>query len=331
MEIQTFTTGKTLLLGDRQQITLIEQSNGLYSLDGETFKKDSKKLFISTTNSKSGFIVKKILTEREPEMPPLPDFDEDGDIIDNRASPPLPHLPEELKTFKIDNMVNFLKKLPTDVTNIIEKMATSPTITLEAYIKKKAEYLPSLYHREQERDRFGLLSSHPEENEEYWGIYLNVPYNQKNEVKKLGCRFDGGNKKWYIPYRSCRHYKNNINNKTTETIIKKWGIDTENIVYRYTPEYIVLSDQAKKLITSKDILFDNEYYKKWYKKNKNTLSYITDCHMLPDNANYYKFQRENERLLDIKHKCDVCEEMYTIRNTAEHNAIHTAMESDDEL
>jgi hypothetical protein len=30
-------------------------------------------------------------------------------------------------------------------------------------------------------------------------IYLNVPYDEKEEAKKLGARWDQATKKWYVP------------------------------------------------------------------------------------------------------------------------------------
>lgn len=247
MEIQTFTTGKTLLLGDRQQITLIEQSNGLYSLDGETFNKDSKNLFISTTNSKTGFIVKKILSEREPELPPLPDFDEDGDIIN--TPPPLPHLPEELKTFKIDNMVNFLKKLPTDIFKVVEKFAS---ITVDEYIADK-EVSPAYL----KRDACPVGYHQGNRWMTYSVLFLDVPEKDTEELRRLRSKggiagfvkYDLITDRWYynlskkydsecFDYEGRRRGNQNVRSGL-EHIIKKWGIDTEYVLFGEDDPYTI--------------------------------------------------------------------------------------------
>ena len=44
-------------------------------------------------------------------------------------------------------------------------------------------------------------------------IYLNVPYSEKDEAKKLGAKWDAKNKKWYI----------NTNNKNKIQMIGHWG------------------------------------------------------------------------------------------------------------
>ena len=44
-------------------------------------------------------------------------------------------------------------------------------------------------------------------------IYLNVPFNEKDEAKKYGCKWDVNEKKWYI--------LDNNNNKNK--ILFKWG------------------------------------------------------------------------------------------------------------
>ena len=45
-------------------------------------------------------------------------------------------------------------------------------------------------------------------------IYLNVPYREKDDAKKLGARWDPVCRKWYIKNKCC----------TKEEAIKKWGI-----------------------------------------------------------------------------------------------------------
>jgi hypothetical protein len=45
-------------------------------------------------------------------------------------------------------------------------------------------------------------------------IYLNVRYSEKDEVKRLGGKWDNNNQKWYIF----------DNNKDKEDIIKKYSI-----------------------------------------------------------------------------------------------------------
>jgi len=45
-------------------------------------------------------------------------------------------------------------------------------------------------------------------------IYLNVPFSEKDEVKRYGGRWDGIDRKWYIMN----------DNKQSELIISRWGI-----------------------------------------------------------------------------------------------------------
>jgi len=68
-------------------------------------------------------------------------------------------------------------------------------IDAEEYYKEKTKYL------------------NKEVKTEIIKIYLNVPYSEKEEVKRLGGKWDNSNQKWYI-------YDNN---KDKEDIIKKYG------------------------------------------------------------------------------------------------------------
>ena len=45
-------------------------------------------------------------------------------------------------------------------------------------------------------------------------IFIKVPYDDRSNVKKLGCKWNPSKKKWYIP--------RNINKQTIEILLKKY-------------------------------------------------------------------------------------------------------------
>jgi hypothetical protein len=58
-------------------------------------------------------------------------------------------------------------------------------------------------------------------------IYLNVPFSEKDEVKKYGGQVDAINRKWYIMN----------DNKQSELLISRWGIGKKIIKVFIIPRY----------------------------------------------------------------------------------------------
>ena len=234
-EVQTFKIGKTLVLSDPKKIVLIERNNQFY-IDNQLFLIDKKccKMFHNSSIKNEGFIIKKVIVARAPELPPLPVFDEDYDILE--VPPPIPPLP----SCKIDDMKNFLSRLPKDISQYIKEMVPIP-YTLETHIAKHSRYIQDLYKKDraknpQKNDCFAA-SFNPKDNQKYYGIYLPVHYEEKEKAKKLGCSWDNEKKSWYVKtgVKSLREIKSYSRSEYLRfaQIISKWYDDKDDkIEYR---------------------------------------------------------------------------------------------------
>jgi len=207
-EVQTFKIGKTLVLSDPKKIVLIERNNQFY-IDNQLFLIDKKccKMFHNSSIKNEGFIIKKVI-----------------------ASP----------ACKIDDMKNFLSRLPKDISQYIKEMVPIP-YTLETHIAKHSRYIQDLYKKDraknpQKNDCFAA-SFNPKDNQKYYGIYLPVHYEEKEKAKKLGCSWDNEKKSWYVKtgVKSLRGIKSYSRSEYLRfaQIISKWYDDKDDkIEYR---------------------------------------------------------------------------------------------------
>ena len=112
--------------------------------------------------------------------------------------------------------------------------------------------------------------------------YLNVPFNSKDEAKKLNAKWDSNVKKWYAP-----------NNE--KALIDKWGINKKQEIkeVKKTSNKLYINvlfnekDDAKKL----GCLFDKDKGKWYYYEDNKNKKIIND--------KYGKYIEENENKLKI--------------------------------
>lgn len=280
--IQQFTLGKNgLKLKDVQKLYVYERK-GLFTLGDSKveYVEKEKNMYFQRDASSKGFIVKKTFS---PPLPPLPVFDQYWNIADGihpqahvPAAPPSQtgHKPIML-TF--DNLPAFLKRLPTDIANIIKEMS-QPHILIEDYIKERSEkqsiprYQPKLSgYNTAEGGHYTELCE---------VIFLNVPFREKDQAKKLKCKWAKERKQWFT----------RTNADHTEEAIKRWGIDNGDIIYRYYPFGLWKSimpnaslwSAIKDMIDSGDIL--------WQTKGFKYHSTASGIYMYENNKNLTKFK-----------------------------------------
>ena len=83
----------------------------------------------------------------------------------------------------------------------------------------------------------------PDLFEEYHAVYLNVPFEQKNEAKEKGVKFDSDEKKWYV-MRS----KINLFQKWTQPSTLQKRKREENSTYEENPSYPQIMDIGRNVL-----------------------------------------------------------------------------------
>ena len=100
----------------------------------------------------------------------------------------------------------------------------------------------------------------------YTKIYLYVPYKDKDEVKKLGAKYDINQKKWYIEYKN-------------KELIEKYGKE----IIKNEKIYMDIPFKYKNIAKCNNANWDN-LLKKWYVYNNNEkeiiLNYVIDAEQM---------------------------------------------------
>ena len=104
--------------------------------------------------------------------------------------------------------------------------------------------------------KYKLRKIQMEKKEKGIRIYLNVPYEEKEEAKKLGARWDQGNKKWYIP-------KDMVMNRTVDVreLLNSWYEEPPiKAVHLQIPanESKLLKKKLKNLLDVASALYDDK-------------------------------------------------------------------------